>query len=154
MPALADCESEFQSGPSNRWRGLQKLGLLPFLLGFGACSDRAGSPIGSEAQLVEAGREVYSQNCLTCHQRNGGGVPGMHPSLLNEDWTSGDPGRLIEVILKGSSGPVEGRNSRGAMPEFSYLSDQEVAALATYIRREFGKGGSPVESDRVKRARK
>jgi mono/diheme cytochrome c family protein len=133
---------------------LRSLGWAPFLLFFGGCDPEAASTGAGDRDLLELGREVYRQNCLTCHQRNGSGVPGMHPSLRHGDWTQGDPARLIQVILYGSRGPVEGRNSRGEMPEFSYLSDQEVAALATYIRREFGKGGSPVEPDRVKRARK
>lgn len=153
MSASSNCESELLAGPALRGRSPRRLGLLPLLLVFGGCMHETGSTNDVDVELLELGRETYRQNCLTCHQRGGGGVPGMHPSLLHNDWTGADPARLIEVILKGSGGPVEGRNSRGAMPEFSHLSDQEVAALATYIRNEFGQGASRVDPSRVARIR-
>lgn len=32
-------------------------------------------------QAEHPGKAVYTQYCLTCHQADGSGVPGMHPPL-------------------------------------------------------------------------
>ena len=34
-----------------------------------------------KSQIIN-GKKVYQENCLPCHQVNGGGVPKMNPRLL------------------------------------------------------------------------
>jgi mono/diheme cytochrome c family protein len=70
---------------------------------------------------------------------------------------TGDQVRLVKVILKGLMGPIEvnGKQYEGAVPmtPFEGLSDQEVAAVATYIRNSFGNTASPIQPSVVKEVR-
>ena len=44
------------------------------------------------------------------------------------------------VALNGLEGPIDvkGEHLDGAMPAFDFLSDEEIAAVVTYIRGNFG----------------
>lgn len=94
-----------------------------------------------EAEETEhPGAAIYSQNCGTCHQSDGSGVSGLYPPVSDSDWIDGDKTRLINVILNGLSGPIEvnGESYNNAMPQFSYLNDEQIADLLTYLRQNFG----------------
>ena len=120
--------------------------------GCGGEADDAGRA-GSAAQQNRAalGRRVYQQQCATCHQAGGRGVEGVYPPLHETRWTTGDRGRLIRLVLHGMEGPVEvkGRAYDQVMQPRSYLSDQQVAAVLTYVRRHFGNDASAVQASEV-----
>ena len=103
---------------------------------------------------VPLGQATYVKNCGTCHQMDGAGVPGLYPPLAS-DWVTGDEKRLIGVILNGQQGEimVNGEKWNGAMPAFGYLKDEEVAALLTYIRQNFGNQASAITAQQVAAAR-
>ncbi|MDH3532316.1 MAG: PQQ-dependent sugar dehydrogenase, partial [Gammaproteobacteria bacterium] len=44
-----------------------------------------------------SGAAIYTQYCASCHQLQGGGVPGENPPLTDSDWVAGDKGRLIRT---------------------------------------------------------
>jgi mono/diheme cytochrome c family protein len=102
-----------------------------------------------------SGQEVYSQYCLVCHQVKGGGVRGLNPPLSGTDYVLGDPGRLISILIEGSNVGLEvnGATYSNAMPGFSYLSDDEIACVATYIRNSFGNSASAVSTAEVRALR-
>ena len=56
-----------------------------------------------------------------------------------------DTERAIRVLLEGLQGPitVNGQAFNGVMPDFS-LTDDEIAAVLSYVRSNFGNAGSPV----------
>ena len=85
------------------------------------------------------GADIYAQYCATCHQAQGGGVPGEFPPLTNSTWIMGDKGRLIRTILHGVQGPTEikGEQYDEIMPGHAFLEDEDVATLLTYIRNSF-----------------
>ena len=57
---------------------------------------------------------------------------------------------VIRVVLRGPAAVLPaGKTSANQMPPFAYLSDQDVAAALTYVRREFGKGAGPVTPAQV-----
>src|SRR6266571_9005106 len=43
-----------------------------------------GKPAG--AGVVADGAQVYSANCVACHQATGAGLPGVFPPLAGSEW--------------------------------------------------------------------
>ncbi len=106
----------------------------------------------SIAALDEDGAEIYMTRCMSCHQMNGRGVPGVFPPLNGTEWVNGDKGRLIRTILHGLTGEITvgDETYSGAMPPWkSFLDDEQMAALLTYIRSSWGNDASEVTSDEV-----
>jgi len=107
---------------------------------------------GDDLALFSKGKEVYSKEgyCVTCHQADGNGLTASgFPPLSGTEWVTGDQVRLVKVILKGLMGPIEvnGKQYEGMVPmtPFEGLSDDDVAAVATYIRNSFGNSASPIQ---------
>lgn len=96
--------------------------------------------------LMEQGKTVYSQYCLACHQGDGKGVPGAFPPLTQTEWTEGEESQLISVILNGMQGPIEvnGESYNNVMPQHAFLSDEDIAAVLTYVRQSFGNDASEI----------
>ncbi len=110
----------------------------------------AASPTADE------GEKLYLSRCMSCHQVDGLGIAGVFPPLVKTDWVTGDEGRLIRLVLDGMMGEVkvDGVIYSGAMPPWkSFLSDDEVAALLTYIREAWGNDASAVTAQQVARVR-
>lgn len=108
----------------------------------------------SVAATKSPGQLVYEQNCLTCHQANGSGVPNLNPPLRGTDWVLGDKTRLINVLLKGLQGQeIEGDMYDNAMPAHDFLNDTQLADVLTYIRSNFGNKAEAVTADEVKMVR-
>ena len=100
------------------------------------------------------GQLIYEQNCLTCHQSNGSGVPNLNPPLHGTDWVLGDKNRLINVVLKGLQGQeIEGDMYDNAMPAHDFLTDDQIADVLTYVRSNFGNKATVVTTDEVKAVR-
>ena len=105
---------------------------------------------------VEAGKAVYLKHCQACHQANGQGVAGAFPPIVGSEWVTGDATTVIRILLHGLQGPitVKGNPYNGAMPAWeAVLSDQEIAAVATYIRQWAPNAAGPVAADAVKAER-
>ena len=86
------------------------------------------------------GHEIYKTYCVTCHGVNGGGVLYNKSALNNNVFVTGDPDKVIAVIL-------HGREGAGTMPRWQgILNDQEVAAVATYIRQAWSNRAGPVSA--------
>mgnify|MGYP006279722311 CR=1 FL=1 len=99
---------------------------------------------------TKSGRQLYQNHCLSCHQTNGSGVPGMYPSLKGNKRVTGDKALLIKVALMGEAGPVQDKgNYMGAMASYKFLSDQEISNVLTYIRTNFGNNEDPVMPQEV-----
>ena len=103
----------------------------------------------------ENGKLVYTKYCLTCHQSNGSGVPGMYPPLTKTDWVQGDKDRLIQLMLKGLTGEitVNGQVYRTSMPSHHYLTDEQIADVLTWVRSNFGNSADAVTIQEVSAAR-
>jgi len=109
---------------------------------------------------VALGRRVYNKpTCVACHQANGQGSPGQFPSLVKSEWVNGpEPGRLIRFVLNGLNGPLvfQEQNFNGSMvPWKDSLTDEEIAAVLTYVRqnKEWGNNAPEVKPERVKAVR-
>ena len=97
------------------------------------------------------GAEVYTQFCSTCHQAQGGGVPGEFPPLANSAWVGGDKTRLIRSVLHGMQGPIniDGKQYDEVMPGHGFLGDKDLAALLTFVRNSFGNSADPVHESEI-----
>lgn len=104
---------------------------------------------------IERGKTVYEGTCLACHQADGSGVPNLNPPLIKTKWTMGDKNQLINVVLKGLDEEIEvdGETYHNVMPPLSYLSDQEIADVLTYVRNNFGNKASAIKEADVKALR-
>lgn len=100
----------------------------------------------SEEEIKIDGSVVYKNVCMACHQQSGLGVPGAFPPLAGSEWVTGNPKIIAKIVLKGIQGPikVKGSDFNGVMPAFeSQLKDGEIAAVANYIRKEWGNTATP-----------
>lgn len=114
----------------------------------------AAIPAGT-TQAID-GAQVYAANCMACHQANGAGVPKVFPPLAGSEWVRGDERVLVQILLHGASGALEvaGQQYNGAMPAFGQtLGDAEIAAVATYIRGEWGNAAGAITPAAVEAAR-
>lgn len=105
---------------------------------------------------VVSGEDVYSRHCASCHQPDGRGVPGVFPPLVGSEWVTGDAKKVISVILNGLRGPitVAGESYDGVMPAWEdQLTDVEIAAVASFIRRMGENDAPPVDAAAVARMR-
>ena len=104
-----------------------------------------------EKGIVVGGEKVYSTYCAACHQKDGKGASGRFPPLSGTDWVTGDKKRLTRIILNGMQGNivVNGETYINAMPQHSFLSDQEVANVLTYIRQNFGNSATEITAEEV-----
>ncbi len=123
------------------------------------CIALFGPPIqGSTAQSapIPDGESLYLSLCGSCHQANGEGISGVFPPLNEVKWVTGDKGRLIRIALDGIVGKLEvgGVVYSGAMPPWkSSVSDEEMAALLTYIRTSWDNEASAVTENEVQSVR-
>jgi len=105
--------------------------------------------------IAAPGEDIYNIYCATCHQNDGKGATSRFPPLAQTDWVTGDKKRLISLVLQGMEGPinVNGELYSTAMPQHSFLSDEQVAEVLTYIRSNFGNDASEVSPEEVAKVR-
>ncbi|HEY9102844.1 cytochrome c [Chitinimonas sp.] len=109
-------------------------------------------PAGQKAD----GAALFTANCVACHQATGMGVPGVFPPLAGSEWVNGDPKVAVQILLHGINGKltVKGGAYQGQMPNFGgKFSDEELAAVLSHVRKEWGNTGAPVEAALVKEQR-
>ncbi len=101
------------------------------------------------------GKQLFGAKCAACHQASGLGVAGVFPPLAGAEWVVGDEKVLISILLHGVQGElvVKGNTYNGAMPAFGTLADEELAAVLTYIRSDWGNQAAPVTAAAVKAQR-
>ena len=100
------------------------------------------------------GKTIYAQNCLSCHQADGGGVDSINPPLAKTTWVLGDKTRLVKVLLNGMQGvDIDGEPYNNVMASHDFLTDQQIADVLTYVRNSFGNKASAVKAAEVKAIR-
>ena len=165
--ARFDNPDRIASGPSLAERVFFRLSAAGFLLfvlfvgthWFAQPQSEARSAVTVDPTIEAAvdGADIYASRCQTCHQSNGQGVPGVFPPVDGAAWVTGDKGRLIRIILNGMTGEVKvkGTTYSGSMPPWgTFLDDEQVAQVATYVRQNWSNDASEVTAEEVAAVRK
>jgi mono/diheme cytochrome c family protein len=113
----------------------------------------ASTPAAAASPKVQtAGMAIYRDNCAACHGASGTGAAELIPALPGDGAVVGtDPVSVLRVILHGATANrTRSAPSDPAMPAFDWkLTDAQVAAVATFIRSNWGNHASPVDSSTV-----
>ncbi|SEB07954.1 cytochrome c oxidase subunit 2 [Thiothrix caldifontis] len=114
-----------------------------------AAAEASADKVWAKAELMAKGEEVYTKNCLACHQANGQGLPGVFPALAGSKIANNTAALAdhIAIVVKGKAGT--------AMAAWGpQLNDLDIAAVVTYERNAWGNtAGELVQPKDIKAAR-
>lgn len=119
----------------------------------GAAGERtAGAKTGNKTgkmsmdELMALGKQVYTANCVACHQADGEGMPPAFPSLVDSPVVAGPVEKHLKTVIHGVSG-----TAMQAFGELGILNPKEIAAVVTYERNAWGQdSGDMVQPSQVK----
>ena len=136
---------------------------LALAAAFSGCAQNSASSTAAQASAAAVldrapaspndGGRVYTQNCASCHMADGNGVMGLFPPLDGNPLVVGDPAHTIAIVKYGMSGriAVDGHGYNGTMPRWGQLiSDQDIAAVVSYIRISWHNRAGPVSTADVR----
>lgn len=105
----------------------------------------------AEKKLLERGETIYKELCFACHGPDGKGMPvdgkpGMTiaPPLAGSRTVIGHHDGVINVVLKGLIGPVNGIKYDALMVPMESNDDEWIAAAISYVRNNFGNHAAPI----------
>jgi glucose/arabinose dehydrogenase/mono/diheme cytochrome c family protein len=117
---------------------------------------------GHKRQFKE-GEVLYQQICMACHQIHGNGQQYLAPPLAGSEWVLESEQQLIAIVVDGVMGPIEVMGKTYTAPEIqpmmpglrhnADISDEDLAAMMTYVRNAWGNGAAPVSPEAVTRYR-
>lgn len=114
------------------------------------------------AQEAPDGKATFEAFCGACHGADGKGAGnGQFPPLESSPWIEGKADRMTQAVLKGMHGPLNLEMPDGRLlsynlempPQGGTLSDEQLAAVLTYVRSTWGNTESAVTSEMVKTQR-
>ena len=90
--------------------------------------------------------------CAACHGQNGEGT-AAGPPLAGSEWVNGPAENLIRIQLRGLQGPIKVKgveyNFPAGMAPMAYQTDEQIAAVLTYVRTAFGNSAAAVKAAEV-----
>ena len=109
----------------------------------------------NDKDLIYEGVNVFRQSCAICHGVDGKGLASkVAPPLSGSARVNGDKEVLVNIILHGLTGPVDGVSYPGMMAPQGMNDDDYIAAVASYIRNSLGNDASVVTWRDVRDIRK
>ncbi len=99
--------------------------------------------------LFDRGRTIYVELCTACHGSNGQGIQApngsLAPPLPGSPRLTQAPDVAVRILLHGLTGRIDGKDYEGLMAPFGATqSDEWVASVLTYTRREWGNQASTI----------
>jgi mono/diheme cytochrome c family protein len=155
--AAATIKSTAQANPA---RGVQVVATTLMNAAGRGGRGRGGAVMTTEQERVfQHGSEIYGGLCATCHGGDGLGTPKpelatiMAPPLAGSSRVLGHRDYVINAVLHGVTGPVDGRTYTDVMIPMGANNDEWIAAAASYVRRSFGNNAGFVTPADVARVR-
>ena len=101
--------------------------------------------------MVSNGEEIYMTYCGACHLNDGKGDGLRFPPLDSSEFVMGDKNKLIEILLNGLRQPitVRGKEWNNLMPSHSFLTDDQLASVLTYVRNNFGHSAEVITAEEI-----
>jgi mono/diheme cytochrome c family protein len=111
-----------------------------------------------EQQILQRGQLIYNQLCFACHAPDGKGTPlkpgaTLAPPLGGSATATGYRDGVIDVVLKGLHGPVDGKNYDALMVPMESNNDDWIASVISYVRNNFGNHSTFITTNDVARIR-
>ncbi len=104
-------------------------------------------PSGRIEPLMKAGDRLYGEHCADCHGEDGRGDPGVVSLAGNRTVTQRNPANVVRIIRAGGfPASTPGNPYPHGMPRFPQLSDPQIAAVSTFIRRSWGNDATAVST--------
>ncbi|UFH54977.1 HEAT repeat domain-containing protein [Spirosoma sp. KNUC1025] len=111
----------------------------------------------ADRALVTNGATIFKQLCATCHGPDGKGivVAGSKqmpaPPLVGSPRVKGDKTLVIQLLLNGMKGPLDGKTYTDMMPAMGSNDDKWIASVLSYVRNssELGNKSSVVTAKEV-----
>jgi mono/diheme cytochrome c family protein/glucose/arabinose dehydrogenase len=101
--------------------------------------------------VFERGQTLFAI-CGACHGPEGKGLPGVAPALTGSKIVAGQPEELVRSVLFGRN--QDRRNPAFPdMPPFNGLGDEDVAAVVSYVRAQWGGVTRPLNAAAVRKVR-
>ena len=102
------------------------------------------------------GEAIFVDTCAACHVRNGSGIEHVFPKLAGATIaTQDDPSSLIHVVITGAQAAATASHPTApTMPSFGFrLSDEQIAAVVTYVRNSWGHAAPALSASDVHKQR-
>jgi mono/diheme cytochrome c family protein/glucose/arabinose dehydrogenase len=106
--------------------------------------------------LLNTGHTIFNELCFNCHNPDGKGTPingnpeiTIAPPLAGSTTVTGPEERLIAVLLKGITGPINSKTYDTQMIPMETNDDYWIASVASYIRNSFGNKAETVSPTKV-----
>lgn len=107
-----------------------------------------------------SGLAIFESNCSSCHGKDGKGIESVAPPLYQSEYLEDNDSALVMIVLHGLQGPVsvngETYEFPGVMPALvdnTEYSDQEIAAVLSFVKNAFSSTPRRVSSQLVKELR-
>lgn len=128
-----------------------------YLKSLPAAGDTGGQP---RREVMEIGAKQYDIHCGSCHLPSGFGSDDTGPPLAGSAFAQApDPSSLIDLVINGPRLPTVAPSDQWQRPWQSMkpfgqkLSDEEAAALLTFVRNSWGNAAAEVEPQDIDRMR-
>ncbi|MGB1937558.1 MAG: PA14 domain-containing protein [Akkermansiaceae bacterium] len=112
---------------------------------------------------AEDGKALYTTYCSACHGIDGKGANnGAFPPLAKSPWVSGEPSRVIQIVLHGLQGEItvptdKDPNKKYNLvmpPQGGTLTDEQIVPILNYVRNSWGNKNEPVKLNDVVKNRR
>ena len=94
----------------------------------------------------EAGKQVFVEKCVACHQASGAGVAGLGPNMTDDCYIhGGSMSELMATVLNGVPG-------KPMTPWKGVLSDDQIRDVVLFVHSLKGtnvEGGQPCQGDKT-----
>ena len=113
-------------------------------------------PLAAQGPEMQAGATIYTDECSACHTMEGAGIARLMPALKGSPFVQQrEPASLLRAVLGGTRAVATDFAPTGAaMPAMGWkLSDEQVAAVVSYIRNAWGNAAPAVSARDVRRVR-